>query len=98
MSHRRLTYQPGAMRHDLAQGDRFVEWIFRMKAGQIGVHRRIDIQLALLLQLHHPNGGEQLGEGGDAVDRASPGGGLALGIGQAKSMRPDQGIPGHQGD
>ena len=68
VARRRLADQPRPMRHQLPQRDRRAGTVVRRKVGQIAAHRRVDVDLAPLGQLHDRDVGEELGHRPDPVD------------------------------
>ena len=88
------------MGHDAAGGD----WGGLREAApgreflQIALQGLVDVQLALLHQLHGSGGGEQLGNRADPVDRLRCGRPLVGQIGKAETFRPDHPLVVHQGD
>ena len=86
------------MGHQLPQRDRLVEGIGRLEIGQILRDRRVEIELALLDELHDGEIGEQLRDGADAINGVGRGRLLRLRIGEAEAPRPDDGLIVHQGD
>ena len=58
---RRLADQPGAVGHQHPQRDRLVARLVRgLEVGQVLRHRGVEVELALLDELHHGDVGEQL--------------------------------------
>ena len=73
----------------MAQGDLSVSFVGHRKAGEILVHGGVQVDLALLDQLHDRDGAEHLGDGRHVVG-AVGGGGLRL-----SSSGGPQGIGGY---
>ena len=77
------------MRHQLANRDRLAEGIVGMKVRQISRHGRVEVDLALLDELHYRDIGEELRHRADAIhglrSRAAP----RRRIDDAESLRPD---------
>ena len=98
MADRWFAKQPRAMGHQVAQSDRLIERVLRVKIRQIFGDRFIEIEDSLLDQLHHREVGKQLGHGADAVNGRGGGWDLGLRVAEAESRRPDDLLIVHQGD
>ena len=59
----RSVFEAGRVRHDVAQRDRLFECVLDLEVLQVSVDIGIEVQLALLDQLHDGNPGEQLRHG-----------------------------------
>ncbi len=70
----RLADQPGAVRHELPQGDRRAGAVVGREVGEVGADRRVDVDVALLGQLHDGDVGEELRHRAHPVDRLGGGG------------------------
>ena len=98
MADRRLAHQARAMRHQLTERDRDVERVPGRKFGQDARHRRIEVELPLLDELHDREVGEQLGDRADPVHRLGRRRDLLLAIGEAESACPDDPLIVDQSD
>jgi hypothetical protein len=86
------------MGHQLAQGNRLMKRIRRVKIGKVASDRGVKVESALLDQLHDGHVREQLGNRANPVDRVGRGRNLGLEIGEAKAFCPDDFLVVHQGN
>ena len=94
-----VLFEPGRVRHDVAQRDGLTRIGVRDLEVEIPVHVGVEVHLPLLDELHHRGPREQLADGADAEQRPlGADGGSAAGIGDAVSLREEQGAVLHNGD
>lgn len=59
MPYRWLPYQAGAMGGELSQRDRFSKRVLRLQLGDLVLNRRVQLEAALLQQLHEGDVGKE---------------------------------------
>ncbi len=78
--------------------DGLAERVARAKVREVTRHGRVQINLALLNQLHDGDVCKQLRDGADAIDRFGCRRHLALRVGESEALRPDYPLVVNEGD
>ena len=85
----RLAHETGAVRHELPERDRPAVWVMGMELGHVRRHRRVEVDLSLLDELHDRDVGEKLRDRPDAIHGLGPGQLSRRAVDHPKAARPD---------